>query len=77
MTLESCGHSCIANPGFIGEERARPLRAALGLSAPAGDRARASARANHNRDAARAAKSTAAARPPAAPPARASLGASD
>jgi hypothetical protein len=78
MTLEACGHSCIANPGYVGEERARPLRAALGLPTPAGDRARAAAKPNNIRNAASAAKSTArAARSPAALRARASFGASN
>jgi hypothetical protein len=78
MTLEACGHSCIANPGYVGEERARALRAALGIATPADDRARASAKPSTVRNAARAAKSTAtAARSPAAPRAHASFGASD
>jgi hypothetical protein len=76
MTLESCGRSCIANPGYIGEARARPLRAALGGAAPAGEPARASARTTDIRKAARAVKA-AAARSPAALRARASFGASD
>jgi len=25
MTLESCGRSCIRNPGYVGDERARAL----------------------------------------------------
>ncbi len=77
MTLEACGHSCIANPGFIGEERARALRATLGLPAPAGDRARASAAPNRKRNAARAATSTASARTQLLRGAHASFGASD
>jgi hypothetical protein len=83
MTLETCGRSCIANPGYVGEERARALRAALGIAAPADDRPRASAKigrrlANNIRNPARAAKSTATtARSPAVPRARASFGASD
>jgi hypothetical protein len=78
MTLESCGRSCIANPGYIGEARARPLRAALGGAAPAGEPARASARTTDIRKAARAVKATAAAaRSPAALRARDGFGASD
>jgi hypothetical protein len=76
MTLESCGRSCIATPGYIGVARARPLRAALGGAAPAGEPARASARTTDIRKAARAVKA-AAARSPAALRARASFGASD
>ena len=82
MTLKSCGHSCIANPGYVGDARARAPRAALGIAAPADDRARASVKigrrlANNIRNAASAAQSTAAARSPAAPRARASFRASD
>jgi hypothetical protein len=38
MTLESCGKSCIANPAYLGEARARPLRAALDGPDVAGER---------------------------------------
>jgi hypothetical protein len=82
MTLETCGRSCIANPGYVGDARAPALRAALGIAAPADDRARASAKidgrlANNTRNAASAAKSAAAARSPAAPRAHASFRASN
>jgi hypothetical protein len=78
MTLETCGRSCIANPGDVGDARAPALRAALGIAAPADDRARAGAKVNKTRNAASAAKSTAtAARSPTALLARASFGASD
>jgi hypothetical protein len=78
LTLDSCGHSCMRNPGYVGDARAGALRAALGAAAPADDRARASAKAGTVRNAARAAKSTAtAARSAAAPRARAGFGASD
>jgi hypothetical protein len=77
MTLEACGRSCIANPGYVGEERARALRAALGISAPAGERTRAAARTKGNRNATSPARSSASARSPVAAGARASFGASD
>ena len=82
MTLETCGRSCIANPGYVGDARAAAMRATLGIAAPADNRARASARTARRstgaiRDAAGAAKPSAAARPAAAPSARASFGASD
>ncbi len=77
MTLEACGRSCIANPGYVGEARARVLRAALGIPAPATARVRTAARTSRNRDVASAARSTAAARSTIARGARASFGASD
>ncbi len=39
MTLDSCGKACIANPAYLGEARARPLRAAIAGPAVAGERA--------------------------------------
>jgi hypothetical protein len=77
MTIESCGRSCIANPGFVGETRARALRAALGIAAPAGERLRTAARTSRNRDAAGTARSTTAVRSPIARGPAVSFGASD
>src|SRR5207302_1111951 len=34
LTLESCGRSCSRNPAYVGDDRARVLRAALGAPAP-------------------------------------------
>jgi hypothetical protein len=77
MTLESCGRSCIANPGYIGETRARALRSALGTPEPASERIRTTARTNRSRAAAGAARSAAAARSPIARGASASSRASN
>jgi hypothetical protein len=57
LTVESCGHSCIRNPGYVGDERARVLRAALGAPALAGDRNRTTSRASGSRTAANRPKS--------------------
>jgi len=57
LTLESCGHSCIRNPGYVGDERAPALRAALGAPAPTADRARTASAAHSNRTAANRTKS--------------------
>ena len=52
LTLESCGRSCIRNPDYVGDERARVLRAALGAPAPAAAPTRTASRATGSRTAA-------------------------
>ena len=77
LTLESCGRSCIRNPGYVGDERAGALRAALGAPAPAGDRVRTPSKANRSRHAGTAAKLTLTARARIEPGARVTSGASN
>jgi len=57
LTLESCGRSCIRNPSYVGDDRARVLRAALGAPAPAAAPTRTASRATDSGAAARRAQS--------------------
>jgi hypothetical protein len=59
LTLESCGRSCIRNPGYVGDERASAMRAALGAPAPAGDQGRTTSKASSRRTAGNDTKSIA------------------
>jgi len=57
LTLESCGRSCIRNPAYVGDQRAHAILAGVGL---ASESAGAKPKANGDRKAPAATKTTSA-----------------